>query len=125
VAPRLAQLARAEVEQVATAQLDDAARWFYQAQHASAGGGFAAARFADECHRLAGLHVEADVADGVDDSGSAELAHAELLDQVAHTEKRLCRCGRRDLGRRHAEILVNTVHAAIVSPCGASTGSTS
>ena len=55
------------------------------------GRGFAAARFADEAERLAGLDVEADAIDGADDTLGAEeaAADAEVDFQVANGEEGL------------------------------------
>src|SRR5581483_4613048 len=86
-----AQRIRVEVEQIAAFEPNAARVRFDQAQHEAADGGLAAAGFADESQRLAGIDVEADAVDRSDESGrpAEQIARRrEMLDQVFGFEKR-------------------------------------
>ena len=64
-----AQCAGVEAEQVTAFETDAAGIRFDQAQHETAHGRLAAAGFADQGQRLAGIDVEADAVDRPDESG--------------------------------------------------------
>ena len=86
-----AQLVGVEREQVAALETDAAGIRLDQAQHQPADGGFAAAGFADQRQRLAGIDMEADAVDRPDERRrpAEQIARGrEMLDQVFGFEQR-------------------------------------